>query len=690
MAEFFLELFSEEIPAKLQSNLRKSLLLEFQKFLKEKSINSKKSFSFSTPNRLIIVFEGLAKVVKIPSKKIKGPSINSPKEALEGFLKSNKVEKKNLFKDKTKKGEFYFYSTKPEIQKTYDLLVDFIPKILEGHQWKKSMKWGEFDLNWGRPLKSILSVFDKKIIKFDFHHISSSNTTYIDQDLEKKKKIFTDFRSYEKYLKKNSVIVNQNKRIKIIENKFLKILKKKKFKIKDNPSLFDEVVNLVDKPNVILCSFNKKFLIIPEEILTLTMQSYQKYFPLFDNNNKLTNEFLMVANNKDQKGFIKIGNERVIEARLNDAEFFWNKDKNQNLVKKISELKSMNFFNGLGTYFDKVQRMRKLGGMISDELLISKEKVELSTSICKTDLTSDLVGEFPELQGIMGGYFSLHQGFDKAISLSISEQYLPVGLESRVPKNPFSVTLAITDKIDTLVGFFGINQKPTSSKDPFGLRRIALGIIRTVIENKKDFKINDLLSYSCNLYLDQGCSFVNQDLSIELNDFLKDRLRYYMKEKLIRLDIIDASISSFSSNKISSSFLKALSLNKIIKNKTGQDITLSYKRASNILSSEMQNNKVELSNTIDPGIFKNDFEKNLYKKISDIKKYYASINNDEDFDQTLLILANAKKEIFEFLDNVKVNEENDTLRKNRLELVNMICKTFQNFINFHFLKTNNE
>ncbi len=690
MAEFFLELFSEEIPAKLQSNLRKSLLLEFQKFLKEKSINSKKSFSFSTPNRLIIVFEGLAKVVKIPSKKIKGPSINSPKEALEGFLKSNKVEKKNLFKDKTKKGEFYFYSTKPEIQKTYDLLVDFIPKILEGHQWKKSMKWGEFDLNWGRPLKSILSVFDKKIIKFDFHHISSSNTTYIDQDLEKKKKIFTDFRSYEKYLKKNSVIVNQNKRIKIIENKFLKILEKKKFKIKDNPSLFDEVVNLVDKPNVILCSFNKKFLIIPEEILTLTMQSYQKYFPLFDNNNKLTNEFLMVANNKDQKGFIKIGNERVIEARLNDAEFFWNKDKNQNLVKKISELKSMNFFNGLGTYFDKVQRMRKLGGMISDELLISKEKVELSTSICKTDLTSDLVGEFPELQGIMGGYFSLHQGFDKAISLSISEQYLPVGLESRVPKNPFSVTLAITDKIDTLVGFFGINQKPTSSKDPFGLRRIALGIIRTVIENKKDFKINDLLSYSCNLYLDQGCSFVNQDLSIELNDFLKDRLRYYMKEKLIRLDIIDASISSFSSNKISSSFLKALSLNKIIKNKTGQDITLSYKRASNILSSEMQNNKVELSNTIDPGIFKNDFEKNLYKKISDIKKYYASINNDEDFDQTLLILANAKKEIFEFLDNVKVNEENDTLRKNRLELVNMICKTFQNFINFHFLKTNNE
>ena len=178
---------------------------------------------------------------------------------------------------------------------------------------------------------------------------------------------------------------------------------------------------------------------------------------------------------------------------MNDAEFFWNKDKSQNLVKKVSELKSMNFFKGLGNYFDKVQRMRKLGGMISDELLISKEKVELSASICKTDLTSDLVGEFPELQGVMGGYFSAYQGFDKDISLALSEQYLPIGLNSKVPKKPFSISLSITDKIDTLVGFFGIDEKPTSSKDPLALRRTALGIIRTIIENKKNLKINDLL-----------------------------------------------------------------------------------------------------------------------------------------------------------------------------------------------------
>jgi len=690
MAEFFLELFSEEIPAGLQKNLRENLLEEFQKFFSEKSIKSKKSFSLSTPNRLVIVFEGLVKEIKILSEEIRGPKTNAPDQALEGFIKSNKIEKKDLYKNKTEKGEFYFYKTKSKLLKTSDLLVECIPKLLQNYQWKKSMKWGEYDLNWGRPLKSIMSVFDKKIINFEFHHISSSNFTYVDKDFEEKKKNFFDFKSYEKYFKKQGTIIDQDKRKEQIKREFSKIISKKKLIIKDNPRLIEEVTNLVDNPNVLICSFDKKFLSIPKEILTLTMQSHQKYFPTFDNKDEITNDFLIVANKKDQKGFIRIGNERVIEARFNDAEFFWNKDKTRNLVKKVSELKSMSFFKGLGTYFDKVQRMRKLGGIISDELLISKEKVELSASICKTDLTSDLVGEFPELQGILGGHFATHQGFDKDISLAITEQYLPVGLDSKIPKKPFSVALSITDKIDTLVGFFGINEKPTSSKDPFALRRMALGIIRTIIENKKDLKVSDLLNYSSSLYQDQEHIFVNKNLHKELYIFLKDRFKYYLKEKQIRFDIIDASASSLSLNKLFSSFEKARSLNKIINNQVGNDITSIYKRASNILDSEVKNNKVEITNTTDSGIFKTDFEKNLYKKINEIKKYYQSINNDENYEKSLEILAGAKREVFEFFDNVQVNEENETLRKNRLELINMLCKTFQNFINFQLLKTNNE
>ncbi len=690
MAEFFLEIFSEEIPAALQKDLREKLLKSFQNFFLEKSIKSKKNFSLSTPNRLIIVFEGLDKEIKIMSEEIRGPKIGAPEQAIEGFIKSNKIDQKNLIKKKTEKGEFYFYKTESKIVKTHDLLAEIIPKLLENYQWKKSMKWGDFNLSWGRPLKSILSIFDKRTIDFEFHHIRSSNLSFIDKEFEDKKKSFVDFKTYELFFKKLGIIVDQNKRKEIIIREFKKISAKKKLVIQDNLKLLDEVINLIDSPNILVCSFDKRFLSIPKEILILTMQSHQKYFPTFNSKNEITNEFIIVANNKDQKGFIKTGNENVVEARLSDAEFFWNKDKTQNLVKKVSELKLINFFKGLGTYYDKVQRMRKLGGVISDELLISKEKVELSASICKTDLSSDLVGEFPELQGVMGGYFSSHQGFDKDISLAITEHYLPIGLDSKAPKKPFSVALSITDKIDTLVGFFGVNEKPTSSKDPFALRRTALGVIRTIVENKKDIKVYDLLNYSATLYHNQGYNFINKDLQKELYLFLKDRYRYYLKEKHIRFDIIEASISILSLNKLFSSFEKAKSLNKIINNQIGLDITSSYKRASNILESELRSNKIEITNTTDPGIFKTDFEKNLYKKISEIRKYYSDINNDENYDQSLSILAEAKKEVFEFFDNVKVNEENENLRKNRLELINMLCKTFQNFINFQLLKTNNE
>ena len=690
MAEFFLELFSEEIPAKLQRNLREKMLEEFQNFFSSKSINSKKNFSLSTPNRMIIVFEGLDKQIKISSEEIRGPKTNAPEQALEGFLRTNRIEEKDLFKRNTEKGEFYFFKSKAKTLNTQDLLIEFIPKLLENYQWKKSMRWGEFDLIWGRPLKSILSVFDNKTINFEFHHIASSNSTFIDKDFEDKKKIFNNFKSYEKFFKKNQVIINQNIRKKIISKEFSKILNKRRLKIEENESLLNEVVDLVENPNVLSCSFDKKFLSIPKEILILTMQSHQKYFPTLDEKNQVTNEFLIVANKKDKKGLIKIGNERVIEARLSDAEFFWKKDKTQNLVKKVSDLKLINFFKGLGTYFDKVQRMRKLGGIISDELLISKEKVELSASICKTDLTSDLVGEFPELQGIMGGYFSAHQGFDKDISQAISDQYLPIGLDSKVPKKPLSVALSVTDKIDTLVGFFGINEKPTSSKDPFALRRVALGIIRTIVENKIDLKLNDLLVYSVNLYKNQNFNLTNNNLQQELHNFLKDRFKYYLKEKQVRFDIIESSISSFSANKLFSSFEKAKSLNKIISDQVGIDIISTFKRASNILESEMKDNKIEISNTTDPGIFKTDYEKNLFKKINEIKKYYSGIDNDENYEKSLLILADLKKEVFDFFDNVKVNEENEFLRKNRLELINMLCKTFQNFINFQLLKASNE
>ena len=682
MSEFFLELFSEEIPSNLQKNLRENLLKSFDEFFLEKSIKFKKSSSYSTPNRLLILFEGVEKKIVLKSEEIKGPSTKSPDAALEGFARSNGVSKKELFIKKTDKGEFYFYKTRSKKLDTHTLLEEAIPQILNKIQWKKSMKWSNYELLWGRPLKSILSIFDKKKLNFKFHHFISSNSTFIDQEFEEKKKLFSDFKSYKNFFKKMDILIDHTERKDLIEKKFDIILKKRNINIDSNPKLLQEVVDLTDQPNVIVCEFDKKFLNIPKEILILTMQYHQKYFPTFDKKGNITNQFLVVANNKDKKGLIKLGNERVVEARLSDAEFFWKKDKSQNMVKKVTELKSMNYFKGLGSYFDKAQRMRKLGGMISDELLISKEKVELSASICKVDLLSELVGEFPELQGVMGGYFANAQGFDKDLALAISEQYLPTGSGSRVPKKPFSIALSLADKIDTLVGFFGLNQKPTSSKDPYALRRLALGVIRIIVENKKDFKIKDLINYSLSLYLDQGFEIDNQSLQNELSDFLMDRLKYHMKEENIRNDIIQASTSSFNLDQSVIIFNKAKHLNKIINKPNGLDIIASYKRASNILDGELKKDKIELSNTTDPGIFKTELEKNLFKKISELRKYFSGINKDENYVQTLDNLASVKREVFDFFDNVIVNEDDLVIKKNRLELIQMMCKTFNNYVNF--------
>ena len=688
MSEFFLELFSEEIPSSLQKNLREDLLDNFNKFFNEKFINFKRSSSYSTPNRLIILFEGLQRQVVLKSEETKGPNINAPEVALDGFLRSNNISTNDLFKKKTDKGEFYFFKTKSKKLNTHTLLEQSIPVLLKKIQWKKSMKWGEFDLNWGRPLKSILAIFDKKKLNFKFFHLASSNMSFVDKEFEENKKIFFNFKDYSNFFKKKNIIIDQNQRKDLIEKKINEILEKKNIKTKDNPKLLDEIVNLTDQPNIIICEFDRKFLNIPREILIITMQHHQKYFPTFDKKGNITNEFLVVINNQDKKGFIKLGNERVVEARLSDAEFFWDKDKSKNLIKRVSKLKSMNYFKGLGTYFDKVQRMRKLGGMLSDELLISKEKVELSASICKVDLVSELVGEFPELQGIMGGYFAEAQGFEKDISLAISEQYLPAGLNTKVPKKPYSIALSLADKIDTLVGFFGINQKPTSSKDPFALRRLALGIIKTIIYNKKDFKLRDLINYSSSLYVDQGFEFKNESLQKELSNFLRDRLKFYMKEETIRHDIIQASTNYDNLDQLVIIFNKAKSLNKIIDKQNGIDLISSYKRASSILTNELEKQKFELSNTADPGIFKSELEKDLFKKINELRKYFSNINKDENFDQSLVNLAESKKVVFDFFDNVIVNEDDQTIKKNRLELVQMLCKTFDNYVNFSLIDAN--
>ncbi len=682
MSEFFLELFSEEIPSRLQINARNDLVQILKKFFDDNKIIIKGKINiYSIPNRLIVYINKISKDVTKKAEEIRGPNINAPEKALEGFLKSNKIGKEKVTKKSTDKGIFFFYNKPSQKIKTYDLLKDNIASLLLKISWKKSMKWGNHNLYWGRPLKSILCLFDKKIIEFKLNHLQSSNKTFINKDLEDEVKSFNDFKSYIKFFKQKGVIIDQNKRKEFITKEINKVTNQKKIHINFNEKLIEEITNIVEKPKILVCEFNKKFLEIPQEILIITMQHHQKYFPTFDNKNKITNNFIVVADCKDKKGLVKLGNQNVVEARLADAEFFWNRNKSQNLVKQVSKLKQINYFKGLGSYFDKIQRVRKLSGIISDELLISKEKIEIASSICKVDLMSDLVAEFPELQGVMGGYFAREQGFDEEISSAVSEHYLPSGIDSKVPKKPYSIALSLSDKIDSLVGFFGINLKPTSSKDPYALRRMTISLLRLIIENQKKIKLRDLINYSINLYKEQNYSFDSKLLNDELGDFILDRLKYYLKEKDIRSDIIECSINSHGIDDLLKIFNKSLNLNKNIKKDFGIDVIAIYKRSANILNSE-RISKLDILGSADPGLFKNDYEKNLYKKIHTIRKYFSSIGREEDYDESLKTLSSAKTEVNEFFDNVIVNDQEEIIKKNRLELLKMLCKSFDNYFNF--------
>ena len=682
MAELFIELFSEEIPARLQIDARQKIKQMLEERMQKKEIKFNSSRSFSTPKRLVFIIDGVPEKIEQKKKVLKGPKVGAPQMALEGFIRSHKLDSKDIFKKNIEKGEFYFANVKPKIISLLDEFELIIPEVLQSYSWKKSMKWADYDLSWGRPLKSVIAIFSNKIVNFNFFHLKSHNLTFLDDINSGGQRKISNYKSYLNVLKSQKIVLDQAKRKKIIIKRFNNICNSKKLKNHFNERLIEEVVNLVEKPNVIIGKFDTIYLKIPQEILILTMQQHQKYFPLFDTDGKLTNLFLFVANLSDKRGYIKTGNQRVIEARLSDAKFFWDKNKTQSLVKQVSKLKNLTFFSELGTLYDKTQRLRKLASLISDHLNINKEKVEIAASICKADLVSDLVAEFPELQGTMGKYFAIEQGFEKDISSAISDHYLPSGLNNSVPKMPIGVTVSIADKIDTLIGFFGINEKPTSSKDPFALRRTAIGLLRIITENKLTIQLKDLVNYSTAVYREQNIKFSNDSTIKDVLIFLRERLKNLLKDKKIRNDIIEAVESSHTGSDFLALYKKCIVMNKNISKDICKNIIGTYKRASNIVDQELKGQKRNITGQPESYLFKKDEEKYLFDKINEIRKHFASTEKRESYDETLKILAEAKPATDNFFDNVIVNDENLDIKKNRLELLQMFCKTYNNFIDF--------
>jgi len=682
MAELLLELYSEEIPPQLQIGARNQLKQFFERSFEEENINYKELLIYSSPTRLTLVAEGLAEKIKIESKEIKGPKVGSPEQILQGFIKAKNISQSDLIEKESEKGKFYFIKTAPKNILVEELLTSMLPKALASISWKKSMKWSDHSLMWGRPLRSIFALFSGKKIAFQFDHLESVDEIIIEQDLDLKNKKVKNFKDYNNLLRSNNIVLDHEEREKIILKKINSTSKSKDYKEILNSKLLEEVVNIVEDPNVLLVNFNKEYLKIPQEIIISTLEKHQRYFPIFDSRGRLSNNFFVVANKKDEKKFITIGNKRVVEARLADAKFFWDKDRSKNLIKQIANLKTVTFYEKLGTIYDKTQRIRKLAAMLSDDLNLNKEKIQIAASISKSDLCSDLVGEYPELQGIMGKYFALSQGFEEDVANSISDHYLPTGLTSELPKKPFSYSISIVDKIDTLVGFFVIDEKPTSSKDPFALRRAAIGLLRIIIENKLVFKLRDLISYSIRLYGEQGVEIKNEKTEQQVLDFIKERMRNVLKLKNIKPDIIEASISSHAGDNFLDLYKKTLLINKYKNKGIGLNAISSYKRASNILDKSGKG----IIGRPDAVLFRKDEEKILHEKINEIRKAFTIKDDNKDYESLLIKLSETKESTDNFFDNVVVNDENQNIKNNRLELLKMFCNTFDNFIDFSKLE----
>ena len=682
MSELFIEFFSEEIPPSLQISARN----QFKKLLVDKLSEANLKYNnfeiYSTPTRIAACISGLPEKIKILPAEIKGPKVGVPEKVLENFAKTRFVSLNDLYEKKTEKGNFYFVKIKGKEINSEEELIKCILKSLSEISWKKSMKWSDHEMNWGRPLRSILSIFNEKVLKFNYKHLEASNFTLIEEDSSIHQKKIKNFSEYKKILKSYSIILDHNEREKVISDKISSICKKKSFKFFINQTLLTEVSNLVDRPNVLIAKFDKNYLKLPQEVIRSTLQTHQKYFTLVDHRDRISNEFVVVANKKDDSKIIKIGNERVVDARLSDASFFWERDKSLNLIKQINKLKEITFYENLGSLYDKTQRLRKMAYFISDQLDLKKEKVEIAASISKTDLVSGLVSEFPELQGIMGKYFATNQGFDQDVSLAVSEHYLPISISSNVPKKPISYGLSIIDKLDTLVGFFLINEKPTSSKDPFALRRSSIGLLRTIIENNLRVGLRDLIDYLIRIYTEQGVKELNKNTHSELIKFFRDRMKNIFKEKKIRPDIIDASVSSHINDNFLELYKKTVVMNKFISKDLGKNAVSTYKRASNILDKEKNISK----SGPDAVLFKQEEEKELFNKINDIRKVFSFKERKENYENHLKLLSETKLSTDKFFENVKVNDDNNDIKNNRLELLQRLCSTFNTFIDFSKLE----
>jgi glycyl-tRNA synthetase beta chain len=713
MPDLLFELFSEEIPARMQAKAADDLRRMVTDRLVAEGLVYEGAKAFATPRRLALTVHGIPVRQSDLKEERKGPRVGGPEAAIAGFLKATglaSLDEAKIQRD-PKKGDFYVALIEKPGRATLDVLADMLPVIVRTFPWPKSMRWGERSarpgaLQWVRPLHAIVATFgpeteEPDVVKFAIDGIEAGQTTYGHRFMAPGAISVRRFEDYEAKLKAAKVVLDPQARKDIILADAKQLAFAQGFELVEDQGLLDEVAGLVEWPVVLMGSFDREFLSIPGEVTRATIRNNQKCFVVSDpKTGKLTNKFILTANIEasDDGKAITAGNERVIRARLSDAKFFYETDLKTKLEDRLPKFDNIVFHEKLGTQGERIKRIERLAAEIAPLVGADAGKTKRAAHLAKADLLTEVVGEFPELQGLMGKYYALAQGEDASVAAASEEHYKPQGPADRVPTDPVSVAVALADKIDTLVGFWAIDEKPTGSKDPYALRRAALGVIRLILESNLRFGMVSLFEmHSENVDAtlkrlahgrgqEQGGDYTvaighssiawnNRQVranSADLLSFFADRLIVQLREQGARHDLVDAVFALGDQDDLLMVVRRVEALGKFLDSDDGKNLLAGTKRAANILRIEEKKDGRAYNGAPNAALYTLAEEKTLATAIDQVKSEAGAAVAKEDFAAAMSAMAKLRPAVDAFFDKVMVNDDNPEVRENRLKLLNEI------------------
>ena len=710
MADLLLELFSEEIPAIMQNKACEDLNNIVTNALVEAGLTYKSSKSLSTPRRLCLMIEGLINKSPDTREERKGPRVDAPEQALNCFLRGVGLTIDQLEVRDDKKGKTYFAIIEKEGRFASEIVSEVINDAVNNFPWPKSMRWGSKSLKWVRPLHSILCILSAEdgveTVKVEIDGIKSSNLTAGHRFMSPDHFTVSSIEQYQKDLKKSYVILDAHERADHILEDAKNLAFAQGLELVEDINLLNEVAGLVEYPVVLMGEISKEFFELPAEVLMTSMKEHQKFFSVRNPKSNRIEKFITVANRatSDNGETIIAGNQKVLFARLSDAKFFWENDlriAKAGMNEWSEKLNKVTFHNKLGSQSERIKRISFIASATSRLTNADMELTNKAAMLCKIDLSSEMVGEFAKLQGLMGSYYAAEAGLPIEIGNASKEHYSPQGPTDAVPSAPVSISVALADKIDTLTGFWLIDEKPTGSKDPFALRRAALGIIRLVIDNEINEPLECILAYGFYLnsiavqsledksqtkYIDlsnnsleqifeligEGHSKKTKGILRDLISFFHDRLKVYLRDQNINHDVIDACLAMQNNTNFSLLAKRAKVLQEFCDSDDGKNLLQGFKRANNILSAEEKKDGVSYEGTPEINYAQIDEERSLFKILDENESDIIDYINKQDFKSAMGALANLRLPIDLFFENVQINSDSKIVRRNRLCLLNRI------------------